>query len=210
MSVIHCLAGSARLAIGIALAALLIAAAPGPARAAAPAQPADFDQALAAAKTALAKKDAAATLAALRHATALAWRELPFTALNVHLAAAPPSGYGQFIQRVDSVYRPSEPMILYLEPVGFRVNFDAKQELYTYSLTADFTLVDAWGRVVGGRREFGKFGGESRHFPDRFPLTFTYSLSGLPPGDYRVETTLRDLLGKQAHTVVTPFRIEGP
>lgn len=195
------------------LLAAWVALGAGQAQAAAPAPsgpPASFDQALEAAKAALAKKDASATLAALRQATALAWRELPFTALNVHLAAAPPSGYGQFIQRVDNVYRPSEPMILYLEPVGFRVNHDHRQGIYTYSLTADFNLVDAWGRVVGGRREFGKFGGESRHFPDRFPLTFTYSLSGLPPGDYRVETTLRDLIGKQAHTVVTPFRIEGP
>ncbi|MFZ5586447.1 MAG: hypothetical protein ACOZHQ_10995 [Thermodesulfobacteriota bacterium] len=196
------------LAAGLLAAGMALAAPAGPGLAAAP--PAGFDQSLMEAKAALAKKDAGATLAALRQATALAWRELPFTALNVHLAAAPPSGYGQFIQRVDNVYRPSEPLILYLEPVGFRVDHDAKQEVYTYSLTADFNLVDAWGRVVGGRREFGRFGGESRHFPDRFPLTFTYSLSGLPPGEYRVETTLRDLIGRQAHTVVTPFRIEGP
>lgn len=197
------------LAAGLLAAGMALAAPAGPGLAAAP-PAAGFDQALGQAKAALAKKDAGATLAALRQATALAWRELPFTALNVHLAAAPPSGYGQFIQRVDNVYRPSEPLILYLEPVGFRVDHDAKQEVYAYSLTADFNLVDAWGRVVGGRREFGRFGGESRHFPDRFPLTFTYSLSGLPPGEYRVETTLRDLIGKQAHTVVTPFRIEGP
>ena len=189
----------------LALAAGLAAPAPAPA-APSPA----FNQALEDARRFLEKKDAAATLAALRRATALAWGELPFTALNVHLAAAPPSGYGQFIPRVDNVYRPSEPLILYLEPVGFAVRHDEKQGLYTYNLTADFNLVDAWGRVVGGRRDFGRFGGESRHFPDRFPLTFTYSLSGLPPGDYRVETTLRDLIGKQAHTVVTPFRIEGP
>ena len=189
----------------LALAAGL--AAPAPATAATP--PA-FNQALDDARRALDKKDAAATLESLRRATALAWAELPFTALNVHLAAAPPSGYGQFVPRVDNVYRPSEPLILYLEPVGFRVSHDPKQEIYAYNLTADFNLVDAWGRVVGGRRDFGRFGGQSQQFPDRFPLSFTYSLSGLPPGEYRVETTLRDLMGKQAHTVVTPFRIEGP
>ncbi len=174
------------------------------------AAPAAFNQALDDARRALDQKDPAGTLESLRRATALAWGELPFTALNVHLTAAPPSGYGQFIPRVDNVYRPSEPLILYLEPVGFAVRHDQKAGIYSYNLTADFNLVDAWGRVVGGRRDFGRFGGQSRNFPDRFPLTFTYSLSGLPPGDYRVETTLRDLIGKQSHTVVTPLRIEGP
>ncbi|MCA1989319.1 MAG: hypothetical protein LDL07_09275 [Desulfarculus sp.] len=174
------------------------------------AAPAAFNQALDDARRALDQKDPAGTLDSLRRATALAWNELPFTALNVHLTAAPPSGYGQFLPRVDNVYRPSEPLILYLEPVGFAVRHDPKTGVYSYNLTADFNLVDAWGRVVGGRRDFGRFGGESRSFPDRFPLTFTYSLSGLPPGDYRVETTLRDLIGKQSHTVVTPLRIEGP
>lgn len=196
-----------RLACLIVVLALAVPLAPAlPAVAA----PAAFNQALDDARRALDKKDPAGTLDSLRRATALAWSELPFTALNVHLTAAPPSGYGQFIPRVDNVYRPSEPLILYLEPVGFAVQHDQKAGVYTYNLTADFNLVDAWGRVVGGRRDFGRFGGQSRSFPDRFPLTFTYSLSGLPPGDYRVETTLRDLIGRHSHTVVTPLRIEGP
>ena len=59
------------------------------------AAPAAFNQALDDARRALDQKDPAGTLESLRRATALAWGELPFTALNVHLTAAPPSGYGQ-------------------------------------------------------------------------------------------------------------------
>ena len=46
--------------------------------------------------------------------------------------------------------------------------------------------------------------------PSRLPLTFTYSHSGLPPGEYRLETVLRDMIKKKSHAVVTPIRIEGP
>lgn len=169
-----------------------------------------LDKALDKAKQGLARKDPVATLGGLREAIAQAWKQLPFTAIEVHLVAAPPTGFGQFLPRVDNVYRPSEPLILYMEPVGFTVKYNAEKQTWYFQLAADFNLVDAWGRVVSGRRDFGRFGGETRHFPDRFPLTFTYSLSGLPPGDYKVETVLRDLLGKKRHTVTTPIRIEGP
>jgi hypothetical protein len=181
-----------------------------PSLAAGPAQADDLDQALKEVRRASEAREAAPTVKALRQLTALAWERLPFSVLEMRLLAAPPAGHGQYLPRVDNVFRQSEPMILYMEPVGFKVRHDPKEGTYTYDLTADFNLVDAWGRVVGGRRDFGRFGGQSYQFPDRFPLSFTYSLSGLPPGDYRVETTLRDLLGKQAQTVVTPFKIVGP
>ena len=170
----------------------------------------DFDQALGAARQGLKQRDAAATLGGLRQAMAAAWGRLPFTAINVNLLAAPLTSFGQYIPRVDNVYRPGEPLILYLEPVGFALRHDAEKGTWYFSISADFNLIDAWGHVVSGRRDFGRFEGETRHFPDRFPLSFTYSLSGLPPGEFRLETTLRDQLKKQSHTVVTPIKIQGP
>jgi hypothetical protein len=135
---------------------------------------------------------------------------LPFSVLEVRLVAAPPTAYGQYIERVDNVYRPSEPLILYLEPVGFKVRHDPKAGTFSHNLSADFNLVDAWGRVVAGRRDFGRFAEQSKHFPDHYHLVFTYSLNGLSPGEYRVETTIRDVTGQQASTVVTPIKVEGP
>ncbi len=181
-----------------------------PALAAAPAVPREFEQAVEQARRGIKARDPAQTLGSLRQAVAAAWRRLPFTAIEVHLVAAPPTGFGEFIPRVDNVYRPGEPLILYLEPVGFTVRRNREKNTYSYRLSADFNLVDAWGHVVSGRRQFGRFEGESRHFPSRLPLTFTYSLSGLPPGEYRLETVLRDMLGKRSHTIITPIRIEGP
>jgi hypothetical protein len=177
--------------------------------AAALAAPDDFDQGVNQAREGLKAQDPAKALSGLRQAVAAAWARLPFSVLEVHLVAAPPTAYGQYIERVDNVYRPSEPLILYLEPVGFKVRYDSKAEVYSHNLSADFNLVDAWGRVVAGRRDFGRFAEQSRHFPDRYHLVFTYSLNGLSPGEYRVETTIRDVTGQQTATVVTPFKVEG-
>ena len=186
----------------IVLSALLCLAAPAGANQ-------EFESSVSQARQALKNHDPAGTLQALKEATAAAWKEFPFTALNVHLTAAAPSGYGRYVKRLDNVYQPGEPLIIYMEPVGFMVQHNAQKDLYRYQLTADFNLVDAWGRVVGGRRSFGRFSEESHHFPDRFPLTFTISLAGLPPGNYKVETILRDVLAKKSYTVITPVKIEG-
>lgn len=175
--------------------------------AAGPALADDYQQALRQAQQGLKARDPAATLGGLRRAIAAAWDRLPFTAIEVHLVSSPPQGFGQFQPRPDNVFRPGEAMILYLEPVGFRVKHDAENG-YSYELRSDFNLVDAWGRVVSGRRDFGRFSGSSRHFPQQIMLTFTYNLGGLPPGEYRLETVIRDVLGQQAHTVVTPVRIQ--
>ncbi len=188
-------------------AGLVLAALGGLAR---PAGADEFEKALQAARSGLAAKDPAATLGGLKRAVAEAWKRLPFTVLNVHLLAAPPADYGRFIPRVDNVYRASEPLILYMEPVGFTVKRDEKQGVYAFNLTADFNMVDAWGRVVAGRRGFGRFEEKTRRFPDHFFLTFTYSISGLPPGEYRVETVLHDKLSNRSHIVATPIRIESP
>lgn len=145
----------------------------------------------------------------MRGAIAAAWTKLPFTVLEARLVASPPSGFGRYAPRRGNVFGPNEPMFLYLEPVGFKVRYDPGSQTYYYNLAADFNLIDAWGRVISGRRNFSRFSGTSRHFPDQIMLSFTYKMRGLPPGSYRLETVLRDTLGKRSHTVVTPVVIKG-
>lgn len=168
-----------------------------------PALAGEYDKALKRATEGLARQDPAATLGALRAAIAAAWPRLPFTTLEARLVASPPSGFGRYAPRPNNTFAPNEPMFLYMEPVGFQVRYDAGTQTYFYSLSADFNLVDAWGRVISGRRNFSRFSGTSRHFPDQIMLSFTYNLGGLPPGNYRLETVLRDMVGKKNHTVVT-------
>lgn len=168
-----------------------------------------YEQALQRATAGLKKQDPVALLGGLREAIAAAWIKLPFTVLEARLVSSPPSGFGRYAPRKDNVFGPNEPMFLYVEPVGFKVRYDPDGQTYYYNLSADFNLIDAWGRVISGRRNFSRFSGTSRHFPDQLMLSFTYNLRGLPPGSYRLETVLRDTLGKRAHTVVTPVVVKG-
>lgn len=174
---------------------------------AAPAMAGDFDSEIAQARKGLEAKDPAIALPALRRALAAAWKDLPFTALQAHLVADQPQGFGRYQIRKDNVFRGGEPVILYLEPVGYRVIRDKQNGEFFYNLTADFNLVDAWGRVMSGRRDFAQFQAHTRHFPDQVPLTFTYNINGLPPGDYRLETVLKDVLGNKSHTVITAVKV---
>ncbi|MBA4359057.1 MAG: hypothetical protein C0405_15180, partial [Desulfovibrio sp.] len=112
----------------------------------------DYDKGVAKAREGMKARDPQATLLGLRQALAAAWAKLPFTVLEVHLTAAMPSGFGQYITRVDNIYRPNEPLILYMEPVGYKVAFDPANSTYAYKLATDFNLIDSWGRVVSGRR----------------------------------------------------------
>ncbi len=113
----------------------------------------------------LRQKDPAAAVGALARLGEAVFRRLPFAAINVNLLAAPPEGFGNYLPRVDNLYRPGEPMILYVEPVGFKVAPGKEPGTFTYRLTADLTWWNAWGMVVGGRRGFGLFTAESGPFP---------------------------------------------
>ncbi|MCB2188125.1 MAG: hypothetical protein KQJ78_17035 [Deltaproteobacteria bacterium] len=197
-----------RRAACLALAALWLALAGNPC----PARAADdgFDKALAGAKRGYGQHRPGLTLESLRLAMELAWPRFPFQALNVHLTTELPAGFGVFTPRPDNHFQPGDPLFLYLEPVGFEVKKDEAHGLYLYDLAADFNLVDGRGNVVGGRRDFARFQGKSRYFPQRLPLNFTYSLKGLPPGDYTVETIIRDRLAHRSFTIKTPVVVERP
>lgn len=168
-----------------------------------------FEAGVAQARQGMAAGEAAKTLGGLREALAAAWRAIPFSVLDARLIVAQPQGYAQPVAREGNVFAPGDPMIVYLEPVGFSVRRDPETGAYLYDLAADFNLVGPAGKVVGGRRDFARFQGDGRHFPDHLPITITYSLAGLPPGEYKVETVLKDRLGGGSATVVTPILING-
>ena len=152
-------------------------------------------------------KQPAASLAALRQAVELLWERLPFGLEQARLLEAPPDERGQYIPRGDRPFKPDETLVIYLEPVGFKVR--RQDGMFDYKLEADFKLTDAWGHEVGASRRFSQLSGPSFSFPDRLALVVSYDLLGLTSGDYKVETTLRDVLGNQKYTLNTSLRVEG-
>lgn len=149
------------------------------------------------------------SLQALRQAIAVLWTRLPLGVGQWRFLQEIPSQEGGHQVRADKPFAAGEPVILYLEPIGFTVR--EEDGLFNYHLAIDFNMVDAWGHVVGGRRQFSALRGPALTFPGHLPVVISYSLLGLTPGEYRIETTLRDMLQqKNAYTLTTPLRVAAP
>jgi hypothetical protein len=154
------------------------------------------------------ERDPRQSLQALRQAIAALWSRLPLGVEQWRFLQDVPTPGGSYQVREDKPFAAEEPVILYLEPIGFTVR--EEEGLYNYHLAIDFNMVDAWGHVVGGRRQFSALQGPALTFPDHLSLVISYSLLGLTPGEYRIETTLRDMLKQRAYTLTTPLRLAAP
>ena len=59
------------------------------------------------------------SVAALRRAIAYVWDRMPLTIKEAALISAKADQYGQFAPRPDNVYQSGEPVLIYVEPVGY-------------------------------------------------------------------------------------------
>jgi hypothetical protein len=143
-------------------------------------------------ETALAAKDSGR---ALQHATSIfttAWDStegLGFTAVVPVVEV--PKGYGVYNAREDTVYKVGEPIILYAEPFGYGYG-TAAPGVYTIGFDVDLRVLGADGTVVAEAPGLVELSMQSRHKNREFVADITYTLDGLPPGTYKLETTLRD------------------
>ena len=145
-------------------------------------------------------------LQTLDQASQLVWASVPFSLTQARPLLAAPAAPGQYEARPNTVLKPDEPLVLYMEPIGFKVH--QQKGMFHYHLVSDFKLTDAWGRVISQQREFSTFKGAVFSFPNRMPLVVSYNLRGLSAGDYKVETILHDLLGRKSCTLTTSLTIQ--
>ena len=132
------------------------------------------------------------------------WKSMPSMALRrAVLVTGEPAFFGSYESRGDNRYRPDEPVLLYVEPAGYSILEDKGN--YRFALTADFTLVDGGGQILGGQREFGRWEMSARRPVTDFMMYFTFDFTGLKAGSYNIETTVRDLNSDRVLEFVTPF-----
>jgi hypothetical protein len=102
-----------------------------------------------------------------------------------------PKGYGVYNARKDTVYKAGEPIILYAEPFGYGYG-TAAPGVYTIGFDVDLRVLGMDGAVVAEAPGLVELSMQSRHKNREFVADITYTLDGLPPGTYKLETTLRD------------------
>lgn len=152
------------------------------------------------------QKQPADSLATLDQAYQLIWTKIPFTVRQVHLLQGPPTQPGQYQPRADDILKPDEPLVIYLEPIGFKVR--TFENMFSYHLLTDYKLIDAWGRVIHQQKGFSSLEGRQFSFPAHLSMVIGYNFTGLSPGDYQVETTVHDRLGRKSVLFHSTFRIQ--
>lgn len=172
---------------GLALAALLAAAAPAPRAAAGPAL-----DAAAEAERLMAEGRVAEAAGALRAGMFALLDQAPAIGFAVVVPVeGEVEGYGSYSPRASVRYAPGEPVRLYVEPVGLAAVARDDGSL-VQGFVVDLVVRDASRAVIGAAPALMASSVRVRQRPGDFFAALTYNLTGLPPGRYSLENTMRD------------------
>lgn len=158
------------------------------------------------AETALSEGRGSEAIALMREAMFKVWTEAPMALPTATFVAAPADGYGIYTARDGNVFAAGEPMLIYLEPIGFE--WKQQDNLYMSLLTVDFDLTSPDGTVLAGQKGFGRFDFKS-HVPNtEYMANLTLNVSGAPAGNYVLVLTVNDENGGGSAKVDLPFSIQ--
>jgi hypothetical protein len=143
---------------------------------------------------------------ALDAASSLVWDRAPLTFRRALWVAEPPAGFGAYNPRETNQYAAGDQMIAYVEPVGF--GWRKTGDLWQTDLAADFSIKDKDGKEIYTQKDFEKLQVSSRVRNREFMGRFTFTLTGLPAGDYTLETTLRDAISSKSGSFTLAFVIK--
>lgn len=161
----------------------------------------------AAAKAAeLSATDPAGAIAALDDAVDAIWTAAPLT-LRKALFVNSAGGFGVFDERANAVFKPNEPILVYVEPIGFAYgkNQVGGSEI---SLIADFELLNPAGESLYAKDDFIGVTLPVRYKNREFQMTLTLNLTGLPEGNYVAKFHLRDKHSDKSVVFDMPFEVK--
>lgn len=144
-------------------------------------------------------------IAALEEAAGAAWDKAPLTFRRALWVAEKGSGFGVYNPREGDTFAPGTPMLVYAEPIGF--GWNRSGDIWRTDLIADVTIRAKDGKQLFAQEEFQKLQLASRVRNREFMVNFTYTLSGITPGDYLLETTLRDQVTGKKGSFTLPFSV---
>jgi len=107
------------------------------------------------------------------------------------LVTEPAAGFGIYNPRPDEKFKVGEPVLIYAEPFGFGYG-SGGDGLYTIGFVVDLKVMTEAGEVLGELPAVANLDLTSRYQNREFQANLTYTLDGITPGRYVLETTLRD------------------
>ncbi|WP_054007273.1 hypothetical protein [Cypionkella psychrotolerans] len=122
------------------------------------------------------------------------------------LVTQPAAGYGIYNPRPDEKFKGGEPILIYAEPFGFGYG-SGGDGLYTIGFIVDLKVMTEAGEVLGELPSVANLDLTSRYQNREFQANLTYTLSGIAPGRYVLETTLRDKNSEKVGTFQNTIEI---
>jgi len=144
-------------------------------------------------------------LAAKRQAVIEQWETMPLLARRVMFVDGRPAGYGAATERPTHVFANGEPMITYVEPVGY--GWKPAGPMLDFGFNVDFIFKQPDGTILGGKTDFLKVSASSHEKVTEFMVTLTLNLTGVPAGDYVLEYQLHDIASGKEMTTSQPVTI---
>lgn len=166
-----------------------------------------FDTAYNAFKAALGAKEYGKALSELRSLLSSFWAESALVLENVKFVKSANNSYGIYEPKESDVFTSGEPIYLYMEPAGYGVVRNPGG-YYEFGFRADFQVTDKDGKVLGGQTDFAVMPFRSWNFNTEISLTFTFTLSGLAKGKYKVVTQVSDANSQKKASAEKWFTIE--
>jgi hypothetical protein len=144
-------------------------------------------------------------MAALDDAANALWEKAPLTFRRALWVAEPPGGFGLYNPREDNVFDSGAEMIAYVEPVGF--GWRKSGDVWVTDLVADLAVKSKDGDALASQADFNQLQITSRVRNREFMARFTYTFTGIPAGEYVVETVLRDKVSGKEGTFALPITV---
>lgn len=193
-----------RPSLGGAIAGILLAASLAGTTSAGP-----LAEAAARAEELAASGDAKGAYEAIRGAFGDFSETLPFSVGFATFVSDKPAAYGAYTARPDSVFKPGEPLVTYLELIGLSWK-DAGDGKEQSNFTVDLELADAKGEALAQQKGFGNFSFTGHVRNQEIYTHLTLDVTGAPPGDYVLRYVVNDVHGQRSTTLEQPFTIKAP
>jgi hypothetical protein len=133
------------------------------------------------------------------------WQQSPLLFRKTVFVASDPRGFGNYDPHEGSSFKRTDPVTLYVEPVGFGYRKDGEMQVIDLSL--DFTVKNKKGRQIGAQKSFANPQLRSRVQNREFFLKVVYDFSAAPAGDYEVTTTVNDKASGKSGSFTLPLTL---
>lgn len=133
---------------------------------------------------------------------------LPFSVGKAVFVTEKPKAYGAYAAKPDTVFKPGEPLITYVELIGLSWK-PLGDGLQQSNFSVDFEISEAGGKVLASQKKFGEFTFTGLMRNQELFTHLTLDITGAEPGDYRLKYTVNDNVSSHFTTFEQTFTVKG-